>query len=394
MPTPATAESRPGTEAPVFSVDTVAGSVLHTLIRYPSERIGIVSLYLIALSCTLLPLLASLPFSTGTSDLSANSQRLSLLQDWNILFALVFTFPCVFILLLTDQDALARALETVQRDGTVVFADGQAQTLAVTWRRRFLLTNIVGQLVGLAVGAAVAFVNHVIYTPESVGYWIAEQGRLLPVGVVYLLCIGLLYTLVTHYIFRIVAISLLFRDMVFHARLRLLPMHPDRSGGLLPVGRLGLRNQYVLMLLGINIVLLVGVTYVFLQPPDSLYALIALSVVAYLVLGPLVFMAPLLPFRGGMRKTKAELMSEVAQRLRVELQRLRAELRSGTITKEDEELIDRLRKVAAVIDELPVWPFDASTFRKFLAAYVIPILSAVGYPLLKMGLDFISDSLA
>ncbi len=75
-------------------------------------------------------------------------------------------------------------------------------------------------------------------------------------------------------------------------------------------------------------------------------------------------------------------MSEVAQRLRIELQRLRKQLAAGQIAKEDEELIDRLRKIGALINELPVWPFDAGTIRKFGTAYFIPVLSAVGAKLI------------
>jgi hypothetical protein len=101
------------------------------------------------------------------------------------------------------------------------------------------------------------------------------------------------------------------------------------------------------------------------------------------VLGPVVFMGPLLPFRAGMLRTKAELMGEVAQRLRIELQRLRTQLSAGQITREDEDLIDRLRKIGAVIDQLPVWPFDAGTSRTFVTAYVVPILGAIGYPSVK-----------
>jgi hypothetical protein len=54
----------------------------------------------------------------------------------------------------------------------------------------------------------------------------------------------------------------------------------------------------------------------------------------------------------------------------------------AAVTKEDEELIERLRKMCAAIDELPVWPFDPGTLRKFMTAYVIPIVSA-GYPVAK-----------
>jgi hypothetical protein len=43
------------------------------------------------------------------------------------------------------------------------------------------------------------------------------------------------------------------------------------------------------------------------------------------------------------------------------------------VTKPDEESIERLRKVGAAIDELPIWPFDPSTLRKFATAYIVPL---------------------
>jgi hypothetical protein len=150
-----------------------------------------------------------------------------------------------------------------------------------------------------------------------------------------------------------------------------------------------LRNQYALTILGFNILLLVAISRLYLDVPDSVNGLIVAAVIAYVILGPVVFMAPLLPFRGGMLKTKSQLMSEVAQRLRMELDHLRTQLPSGPIYEKDEKLVERLRKIGAVIDELPVWPFDASTLRKFLTAYVIPLIGGVGYPILKAILNFV-----
>jgi hypothetical protein len=176
---------------------------------------------------------------------------------------------------------------------------------------------------------------------------------------------------------------MLLRDAVSHAQLQIIPFHPDRCGGLRPVGQLGLRTQYGLTVFGLNVVSLVAISTLYLNVPATLFALIAAAAVAYVVLGPVVFVGPLLPFRAGMLRTKAELMGEVAARLRAELQRLRQLLPAGDISKDDEDLIDRLRKLGAVVDELPVWPFDAGTLRKFLTAYVIPIGSAAVYPMFQ-----------
>jgi len=105
--------------------------------------------------------------------------------------------------------------------------------------------------------------------------------------------------------------------------------------------------------------------------------LVIAAVIAYLILGPVVFIVPLLPFRSAMQANKSKLMSEVVHQLRKKLDERREELPSGMFSKEDEELIERLRKLCVVIDDLPVWPFDPSTVRKFLTAYVIPVITAI-----------------
>jgi hypothetical protein len=339
---------------------------------------------------TFLPLLIAAFFSPLSLVNPLGEHRLPFLRDWNVLFMYLVSFPCLMILTATDQRVLSASLKSVQLDGTLTMSEKEATPLVSRWQQRFYRTNLASHAVGIVLGVIVAYYCYAAYIPKSVGFWIAVDGHLLPVGFVFLYCIFLFYALIPVYVLRNIAVALLFKDVVSHAQLRLLPLHPDKSGGLRPVGRLGLRNQYVLTLFGLNVVLLVITSVHYLRVPSSLYGLMVAAVIAYLVLGPVVFVAPLFPFRGGMLRTKSELMGEVAKRLRVELQRLRRELQSGSISKEDEELIDRLRKIGALVDELPVWPFDATTIRKFLLAYVVPVVSGLIFPAIQILLYYLT----
>ncbi len=379
--------------AALIAVDTTGGSILHRLIGDPERPWVVPKLFIIAVAFTFLPLFLAALLSQLSIISPTDTHRIAFLYDWNILFAFIVSFPCLFIFSVTDQHVLSSALKSVQLDGTVTISEESANSISACWRRRFRIVNLCGQVTGFFVGAVIAFLNYVTYTPASMGFWIAHDGRLLPVGYVFEYCIFLFYFLIPLYVFRNVAISLLLRDIVAHSQLSMLPLHPDKCGGLSPIGRLGLRNQYVLMIFGLNLVFFVMVSVLFLEIPPSLYRLLAAAAITYLILGPVIFMAPLLPFRSGMIRNKNDLMRAVAQRLRVELQRLRGQLNSGPISKDDEELIDRLRKIGTVINELPVWPFDAITLRKFLTAYVVPILSSVAYPIGKILLDFIKTHL-
>lgn len=292
------------------------------------------------------------------------------------------SFPCLFVLNVTDNRLLTWSLSTVQAEGAIHISETAATHVARRWQDRFRIINLCSSAIGIAIGLVVAYLNYVTYLPKAVGYWIANNGHLILMGYVYLYGVLFFYAVTTTYVIRNISISFLIRDVVGQAELHMLPLHPDKCGGLRPVGQLGLRNQYVLTLLGVNLAILVFVSHHYLKIiSPALLELIMLAAVAYVILGPLVFLGPLLPFRAGMLRAKVELVGEVARRLRVELGKLRSQVRSGYIAKEDEELIERLRKLGAIFDELPVWPFDAATLRRFLTAYVTPLVTGGLYPL-------------
>jgi hypothetical protein len=368
-------------------LDTTAGSVIHyvvdclPLIGF-GKKFARIKLYIASLVVAFIPL-AALAAATGPVSLfhPTASVKLPFLYDLNVMFMFLISFPCIVILAASDQKTLADALEKVLSDGTIEITDERQIELANSWSKSFRCYNVAGQLLGIVVGAAVAYFNYRAYVLEPAGLWIAYYDQLLPAGYFFLYCIWLFYTVITIYVVRSLAIALLLREIVVKAKFHMFPLHPDKAGGLRPVGQLGLRNQYALTLFGLNVALLLLVNQ-FLNKNDFLIGLTIAAIVAYLVIGPFVFVAALLPFRNAMQDNKARLMKAVALRTRRELDRLARQPIEEPITKDDEELIDRLRKIGAVIDEFPVWPFDAVTLRKFLTAYFIPILSAA-YPIAK-----------
>jgi hypothetical protein len=363
-------------------VDTTCGSWLHRIAARFRVR-STLKIYIVGVLLTYIPLAIAAAFSPAPLLLSSGTVRLPFLRDWNIAFALIVAWPTLLVFTIMDQAVLTGALRRIQRDGILVTVPSRARRIGVIWARRFRIVNYFAYGAGILTGLIVAYYNYVAYRSDDVGYWIASQGRLHASGYIFLYSMFLLFAIIPVYSVRSIATSLFLRHVVKRSQLHMLPFHPDNCGGLRPIGRLGLRNQYLLTVFGVNVALLVTISQSYLNIPTSLYGLIASAAIAYLILGPLVFMGPLLSFRTGMIRAKAELMSDVARRLRVELRRLRASLPDGEISREDHELIERLRKIGSVVDELPVWPFDASTLRRFLTAYVAPLLGAVAYPLIQ-----------
>ena len=383
---PSTSTSPPGRAQPVVTVplQTTAGSFIHALFRRLTRNRGghasaILTLYVLSVAIGYLPLLIAALAGPLPVLPRPGEHRLPFLLDFTVLYALLVSFPCLVILLATDEDVLTRSLQRVQSDGAMSISAEHAAKLAADWKKRFRQLNLVGGALGVIVGVAVAYFNYWVYTRPGVGYWIADaDGHLLLVGVLYLYCMFLLYGVIAMFVARNISIALLLRDIVAHSELHMIPMHPDKAGGLRPVGRMGLRNQYAITLFGVNVLLLVIVYPIFLTLKPAVIAIMASGVIAYLILGPVVFMTPLLPFRGKMHTSKTELMSEIAWRMRDELNRIRKAVPEGVISKEDEELVERLRKIGTLIEDLPVWPFDVGTLRRFLTAYIIPIIIPIG----------------
>jgi hypothetical protein len=366
-------------------VETTRGSLLHAWARAGGRRESLLRTYIATVLVTYVPLAVAAMLGPLSLFGTSGDLKLPFLLDWNVAFMLLVSLPALAMSIVTDQRELAAALNRVQRDGVMVLSREKAEHLVATWAPRWPIVNVASYVVGAAVGAAISYVNFQTFSNPAVGYWIVSNSRLILPGYVFLACVFVFYALVPVCVFRTIAISLFLRDAVAHSSLRMMPFHPDRCGGLRPVGRLGLRSQWLLTILGLNIVTL-GLMVLYLGMHGSIEALPIAAAIAYLIIGPIVFVAPLLPFRNGMLRTKAELMGEVSERLRIELQRLRKLLPAGIITKEDEELIERLRKIGAVIDQLPVWPFDAGTLRSVLTAYVVPIGAGV-YPAINFILE-------
>jgi hypothetical protein len=369
---------------PAMAVDTTAGSVLHMLSKI-LVRLGFgafipVGYYVVAVSLTFLPLVIVGFFSPLSMTIRSDTLRMPFFYDFPSICMFVVSLPCLLMLTVTDDLLLNRSLSRVHVDGILTISEAIRETLANRWYRYFRSTNLAAQAVGILAGCITAYFIYMQAISEQIGSWLAPDKHMLPNGYVFLYCIILLAVVTTVYIFRSIAIGLLLRDVVAHAELHMLPLHPDKAGGLRPIGRLGLRNQYAITLIGLNIALALFVSYFFLKN-NNFIGTIVIATIACLTFGPLVFLWPLLPFRDGMTRNKAQLMNGVALRMRVQLDDLRSRFQSGAITIEDEQLIDRLRKIGGVIDDMPVWPFDAVILRKFLTAYVTPLaITALSVP--------------
>jgi hypothetical protein len=274
---------------PLLELRSDSHSILH---RWLPLNAGALPIWASAL-VTWLPLLVMAKILEIPLLQPSGSVRLPFLRDWNVAFMLLFTLPMVTAMLLGDHALLIRALRTVQREETVNVEPSVATALVARWNARFGLINTYGLTLALVLGVVVAMLNHRVYSPESVGHWMAVEGEPTYAGWWFLACVAAFYTLTAFYVVRSLAIWRFLRELAQKSTVRPLPMHPDGSGGLRPIGEMGLRNQYLLTAFGINLFLLALTSETYLGYSIHLNALVTLAGVAYVIIGPVVFGAPL-----------------------------------------------------------------------------------------------------
>lgn len=82
------------------------------------------------------------------------------------------------------------------------------------------------------------------------------DGELNPAGCTIVYCNLVTYMVVPVFVLRALCTIWFLHDLVRRSKIEVVPFHPDNCGGLKPVGQLGLRNQHLLTIVGINIVLM------------------------------------------------------------------------------------------------------------------------------------------
>ena len=241
--------------------------------------------------------------------------RLAYLRDANAAFAFLVSFPVVSYFLLSDDALLRGALDTLVSAGVLEITPDAAGRLVDRWNVRFVRLNAGSQLLAVVVAVLVGIGNHVAYANVESGFWMMVEGRVAVAGWMYIVGIAAFYWIICFFVLRTFAMTWFLRDLVRDpgTRLHVLPFHPDNCGGLRPVGQIALRSQYTLTILGVNLAILVWLTFKHLGAQPGVLGLVMVAVVTYLCLGPVVFLAPLLPFRRGMIESRSAMLTLVAR---------------------------------------------------------------------------------
>lgn len=340
----------------------------------------IIALIGVSLALTILPLVITAWIELPMTMASREGVKLPFLRDWNVHFMFVLSFPLLFVYTVSDQRYLSRAVASMLGDRAVKIDQSKLEELIDAFSNRFTRINKMAQITGVITGLLVAFGNYKAYSEPGLGIWILKNNHFSITGYVYLYCIFIFYFTVAVYIIRTIAISLMFNRLLESAHKIDVYFHVDNCNGLSPIGTFAIRSQYLLTILTTNIIILYYVYHDFISASSIVMSLVIASILACALFGPLIFVVPLLPIHQAMRSNKTKLLNEISEQLRIEFDHTYQKLLTNKVSKEEGEAIDQLIKIRAIVDDMPVWPFDTKTLRRYLTAYMAPI----ALPLLQM----------
>jgi hypothetical protein len=368
----------------LLRLETGRWSLLHALLTPPpGAPLSLVKSYFVPYIITVLLFFGVPLFFVIIKPIEPTELiKVPFMDDWNLQFIFLVTMPLMVTLVLTERSIIPSCIASIQKEGVLFISDETGRELSQIWEQRYKIINILSQIFSVLIAMAVSFLLYCGYTHNKYVGWHAPQGVLNLPGWINLLYQTPAFCFVFFvYLVRGIATSVLLHSLVGQSELRIEPFHPDNSGGLRMIARIGLRNQYVLAAGGINILL----AYLVLSKLNipHIYSLLVVAAIVYVVVCPIVFVGPLLPFHKVMLTKKKEELRIVVDRLHKEYYLIMSNLNHKGITTQDDETITRLQNLKVLIEQTPVWPFDTRILRKFLTIYLLPLVIALLAKLFK-----------
>ncbi len=181
-------------------------------------------------------------------------------------------------------------------------------------------------------------------------------------------------------LWRLVVLAVKIAEIARRFELHVQFAHPDRCGGLEPLGNLCLLNALIISIYGIMIGLLLFIE-IPLGSPHQLFFLSLL--VVPVTLAPLVFILPLWNIHRVMREKKAGLrrsLDELGAEIDALAMRLVAQVdkvdpdESGKLIKK----LESMQQIYRANQKIPTWPFNTTILAQLATAQLVPLLSLTG----------------
>lgn len=158
--------------------------------------------------------------------------------------------------------------------------------------------------------------------------------------------------------------------------INVIPLHPDKCGGLSMVSNIVKLNQPIVLAVGL---VLAGnyINNIVIRKID-VFSLSNISMITgFIVLSILAFILPLLPYRKAMFTAKDKLLEKISSYFEIHWKDEMKKLKNKQINQIDVQRIENLKILYDLANSMPIWPYNWANLKRFLSYSLIPILTMV-----------------
>lgn len=298
------------------------------------------------------------------ADLAPGTNKAPFLSDWSYLITELIANPFVWGYYVWSCLAPMAVIQLLEAGGVITLTE---EKIAAA---RQVLDQKIWPWISLAFAALVGYAYLTGYI-----YWL-EIPLTLKLRVLLVVLPGA-YA-VGMAVFRIAAATRVFNRVM--SEMALHPLHPDKVGGLQPLGDFAFKISWG--------IIIAGVMGALLEVSDLLRGVAGESAfvhgtfLLYLLVAPFVFFYPLSIAHLSMKNAKSQFLLTISQEFNQHIAHVHNEIKTiSLVSGKDYDIsanlarIEQLQKLHNIGDSFPVWPFDFANIRRFVVSMFTPILT-------------------
>lgn len=296
----------------------------------------------------------------------AGNKKLEFMEDYGNWLNFLFILPVGIVLIYNYYDRLRQGLIKLVSQNVVMFRGEEERVAFLTQCHKILNRNLLFWIsILLSLGLNVWLVLNVKNSWNS-------QSLSLFALIPFRIYTFLNFAMVFYFLGKAILTVQMFRFMFRH-HVVMQPLHPDRCGGLLPLGHISGAINMFLGLLTLYITVLVVIDGVPLTHP------LFLSVVlGFFGLAIYLFLIPAWLAHVEMKRQKDEVLQKLNQDFQVLYTRVTGQMvNANTMPKmEEQQELENLSRFHHLVVALPTWPFNIETLSRLFAVVIGPLLVA------------------
>ncbi len=166
------------------------------------------------------------------------------------------------------------------------------------------------------------------------------------------------------------------REIFRKTDIKILPLHPDKCGGL---GGINHYTNRVAVGIGAVGLLISAAILIQIQQSSLIEAYpVIIGALLYPLLAPFFFFLPLGTAHDAMQDAKDEELLSLSDKFTKAYNLLKKNIsKEGSNYEKELEKLEGIQKLYNLADSFPVWPFDTNSLRKFITVVTTPLLPAI-----------------